>query len=118
MAVIATDTKRYATLVKKEFWPEAGWGKEVATTALAFGTVAKFSSGSWAALTAVPAEGDKLGVVLLATAEDSAKKIVMVKGPAILGKAELVLWSGATDPNKAAVYAALEAVGIQVNDQI
>jgi hypothetical protein len=118
MPTIAVDTKRYSALVKKEFWPEAGWGKEVAATTLPFGTVAKFATGTWSALAAAPGADDKLGVVLLATEEDGTKKQIMVKGPAIVGKAELVLWSGVTDPDKAAVYAALEAVGIQVNDQI
>lgn len=118
MAVIATDQARYSQLVKAEFWPEKGYGKEVATTALPFGTVAKFATGVWSALAAAPVAGDKLGVVLNATEEDAAKKIVMVKGPAVLAKQSLVLWAGATEPNKAAVYAALEAVNIQVNEQI
>lgn len=118
MTVIATDTARYSQLVKGEFWPEKGWGKEVATTTMPFGTVAKFASGSWAALAAAPIAGDKLGIVLLATGEDSTKKVIMVKGPARIAKQSLVLWVGATDPNKAAVYAALEAADIQVEEQI
>jgi hypothetical protein len=118
MAIIATDISRYSNLVKAEFWPEKGWGKEVAVTALPFGTVVKFTGAAVAVLTVPPIAGDKIGVVLLATEEDSTKKLVMVKGPSILAKGALITFAGVTAPQLVTIYAALEAVGMQINDQV
>jgi hypothetical protein len=117
MAIIATDVSRYGNLVKREFWPEKGWGKEVATTAIPFGTVVKFTGAAVAVLTAPPIAGDKIGVVLLATEEDATKKLVMTKGPSVLAKSQLITFAGVTAPQLVTIYAALEAVNMQVNDQ-
>lgn len=118
MAIIATDGSRYGNVFKAEFWPEKGWGKEIAVTALAMGTVVKFTGALVAALVAPPIAGDKIGVVGMTTEEDVTKKLIMVKGPAVVAKQSLVTFAGVTAPQLATIYAALEAVNIQVNDQI
>ena len=120
MAVIATDSTRYSNVVKGEFWTESGWGKEVATTAVANFTVVRkvLGAGAWLAMTAAPAAGDSVGIVLMATQEDPAKKIVMTKGPARVAKQSLITYGGITGPDLATIVARLEGINIQVEEQI
>lgn len=120
MAIVATDSTRYSNVVKGEFWPEDGWGKEVATTAIANFTVVRkaLGAGNWLVMSAAPAAGDTIGIVLMATQEDPAKKIVMTKGPARVAKQGLITYAGITAPDLATIIARLEAVLIQVEEQI
>lgn len=123
MAVIATDTTRYSQVVKGEFWPESGWGKEVVTTAIANFTVVRKvdGAGSWivcAAGAGLPDANDSIGIVLMATQEDPAKKIVMTKGPARVAKQSLITYAGVSAPDLATIVAKLESVDIQVEEQI
>lgn len=123
MTIIATDKARYSQLVKGEFWPQNGWGKEVVTTAIADFTVVRKvdGAGAWivcAAGAGLPDANDSIGIVLLATAEDSAKKVVMTKGPARVAKQSLVTYGGVSAPDLATIVAKLESVNIQVEEQI
>jgi hypothetical protein len=120
MAQIAQEAAGLGNLLKRAHpWMDSeGYGIEIATTAAVLGQVVKKTGSDWAAITAAPADGDVIGVVLDATKEDAAKKRILVKGEAIVGKNALVYFAGATDPDKATANAALEAVDIQVNDQI
>lgn len=120
MAQIAQDVAGLSNLLKRAHpWMDTeGYGIEVATTAAAMGQIMKKTAGVWAAITAVPTAGDVVGVVLDATKEDSTKKRILTKGEAIVGANALVYFSGATTGNKTATNAFLEAVGIQVNEQV
>ena len=132
MPIIATDTYRLSNLVKKELWPEFGYTRAVVTVneaaakTYAVGTVlGKVTSGGKykiAVQTAVDgsqtADAIVLGDYSISAATDT-KVLVLVRGPAIVSKAALIL--DATydlDAEKAAVYAALEAKGILVNETI
>lgn len=120
MAIVATDSTRYSNVVKGEFWPEEGWGKEVVTTAIANFTVVRkaLGAGNWLVMSAPPAAGDTVGIVLMATQEDPAKKIVMTKGPARVAKQGLITYAGVTAPDLATIIARLEGINIQVDEQI
>lgn len=120
MAQIAQEAKSLSALLKRAHpWMDSeGYGIEVATTAAAMGQIMKKTAGTWAAITAVPTAGDVVGVVLDATNEDSTKKRILTKGYAIVGANELVYFSGATTGNKTATNAFLEAVDIQVDEQV
>lgn len=120
MAVIATDTLGLSNLLKRAHpWMDSeGYGIEVATTSAVMGQVMKKTTGTWAAITTTPAGGDVLGVVLDATKEDSTKKRILTKGEAIVGANALVYFAGATSGNKTSTNALLEAINIQVNEQI
>ena len=132
MPIIATDTYRLSNLVKRELWPEQGSTRAVVTVneaaakTYAVGTVlGQVTSGGKykiAVQTAVDgsqtADAIVLGDYSVAAATDT-KVLVLVRGPAIVSKAALIL--DATydlDAEKAAVYAALEAKGILVNETI
>jgi len=104
-------------LLAHPWFQSEGWGVEVATTSIANGQIVKKTDSTWAAITAVPADGDVIGVVLDETKEDSAKKRILKNGDAILKAGGLVYFSGATAANKTAVNAFLEAARIQVNEQ-
>lgn len=128
MTVIATDTARYSNLVKHELWPETGFCRkevtvnEAAAKTYAVGTVLGkvTADGKYkiAVQTAVDGSQTAAAVVIddhsIAAATDT-KIVVLVKGPAEVSKGALVL--DATydlDAEKAAVYASLEALNINV----
>ena len=128
MTVIANDTARYSNLVKHELWPETGFCRkevtvnEAAAKTYAVGTVLGkvTADGKYkiAVQTAVDGSQTAAAVVIddhsIAAATDT-KIVVLVKGPAEVSKGALVL--DATydlDAEKAAVYASLEALNINV----
>jgi len=132
MAIIATENFRFSHVVKKELWPEYAYNRlmvtvnEAAAKEYKIGTVLGkvTADGKYkiAVQTAVDGSQTADAIVLedksIAATTDT-KVLVMVKGPAIVSKAGLIL--DATydqDAEKAAVYAALEAKGIQVNDAV
>ena len=130
--LISTDTYRLSNLVKRELWPEQGYTRAVVTVneaaakTYAVGTVlGKVTSGGKykiAVQTAVDgsqtADAIVLGDYSVAAATDT-KVLVLVRGPAIVSKAALALDTTYNDDTKkAAVYAALEAKGILVNETI
>lgn len=132
MAIVGTDTYRLSHLVKKELWSEMGFTRTVVTVNEAaaktytVGTVLGKVTASGKYKIAVQTAGDGsqtadaivLGDYTVPTTTDT-KVLVLVRGPAIVSKAALVL--DATydlDAEKAAVYAALEAKGILCNETI
>lgn len=132
MAIIATENFRFSHVVKKELWPEYAYNRlmvtvnEAAAKEYKIGTVlGKVTVGGKYKI-AVQTAGDGSNVADAIVLEDKSiaattdtKVLVMVKGPAIVSKSGLIL--DATydqDAEKAAVYAALEAKGIQVNDAV
>ena len=132
MPIIATDTKRLSALVKHEYEPSLGFCRNVVTVNEAaasdyvIGTVLGkiTASGKYVAAKETATDGSKVpaAVVLenksIAAATDT-KVLAAVRGQMILSKAEVVLDATYnTDAKKATALAALEALGILVNDAV
>lgn len=126
-----TENFRYSNTVKAELWAEAGYTRSVVTyngTAgeLKIGTVLGkvTANGKYkiAVQTAVDGSQTADAIVLqdlTAALNTDTKILVLIKGPAIVSKAGLILdASYDLDAEKAVVYASLEAKGIQVNDAV
>lgn len=132
MPIIATDTFRLSHLVKKELWPEQGYTRAVVTVneaaakTYAVGTVLGkvTASGKYKIAVETAVDGSKAADAIVVgdytvPATTDTKVLVLVRGPAIVSKAALVLDATYdTDAKKAAVYAALEAKGVLVNETI
>lgn len=131
MSVIATATLRLSNLVKKEQWTDVGYCREVVTVneaaikTYAVGTVLGkvTANGKYmiCVQTAVDGSQTAAAIVLedksIAAATDT-KLVVMTRGPASISAGALVLdASHNLDAEKAAIYAAFEAKGIQVLDK-
>ena len=131
MSVIATDTLRLSHLVKKEQFTEVGYCREVVTVneaaakTYAVGTVLGKVTADGKYKIAVQTATDGSQVAAAIVLEDKAvaattdtKLVVMVRGPASISAGALVL-DATYDlaAEKAAVYAAFEAKGIQVLDK-
>jgi hypothetical protein len=132
MPVIATEAKRLSNVVKKELFPEDGYCRQVVTVNEAAaksyvpGTVlGKVTDGGKYKIAVQTAEDGSqtadaivIGEHTIAATTDT-KVLVLIKGPAIVSKAGLVLDATYNlDAEKAAVYAALEAKGIACNDAV
>ncbi len=126
-----TENKRFSNTVKAELWPEMGYTRAVVTyngTAgdLVIGTVlGKVTSGGKYKIAVQSAvDGSQTADAILIEDKTVAlntdtKVLVLIQGPAVVSKAALVLDSSHDlDAEKAAVYAALEAKGIAVNDAV
>jgi len=126
-----TENKRYSHLVKQEMWPEQAYNRAVVTyngTAgnLVIGTVLGkvTASGKYKVAVQNAADGSQNADAILlqdvtVSLNTDTKLLVMVKGPSVVSKAALVLdASFDLQAKKDAVYAALEAKGIQVNDAV
>ena len=128
----ATEAKRLSNVVKQELWAETGYTRAVVTVNEAAaksyvpGTVlGKVTSGgkyNIAVQTAVDgsqtADAIVIGEQAIAASTDTAV-LVLIKGPAIVSKGGLVIDATYNDATKlAAVYTALEAKGIAVNDAV
>ena len=129
---IATDTKRLSALVKHEYEPSLGFCRavvtvnEAAATDYVIGTVLGkvTATGKYVVAKETATDGSKVpaAVVLenksIAAATDT-KVLAAVRGQMILSKAEVVLDATYnTDAKKATALAALEALGILVNDAV
>jgi molybdopterin biosynthesis enzyme len=131
MTLIATEAKRLSNVVKQELFPESGYCRIAVTYN---GTAASLVPGT--VLGKVTADGKfKIAIQTAADGSQVADAIVMVektvllntditvlclvKGPAIVSKDGLILdASYDLDAEKAAVFAALEAKGINCNDAV
>ncbi len=128
----ATEAKRLSNVVKQELWSETGYTRLVVTVNEAaaksyvpgtvLGKVTADGKYKIAVQTAVDgsqvADAIVIGEQSIAATTDT-KVLVLIKGPAIVSKAGLVLDATYNlDAEKAAVYAALEAKGINCNDAI
>ena len=132
MPVIATDTYRLSHLVKRELWPEDGYTRlvvtvnEAAAKTYAVGTVLGkvTATGKYKIAVETAVDGSKVADAIVIAdyavpATTDTKVLVLVRGPAIVSKAALALDTTYNDDTKkAAVYAALEAKGILVNETI
>ena len=131
MSVLATDTLRLSNLVKKEQFTEVGYCREVVTVneaaakTYAVGTVLGKVTADGKYKIAVQTAVDGSAVAAAIVLEDKAvaattdtKLVVMVRGPASISAGALVL-DATYDlaAEKAVVYAAFEAAGIQVLDK-
>jgi hypothetical protein len=132
MPLIATEAKRYSNVVKQELWPETGYTRAVVTVNEAAiqsyvpGTVLGrvTADGKYKIAVQTASDGSQtpaaivVGEASIAAATDT-QVLVLIKGPAIVSKAGLVLDATYnTGPELAAVYAAFEALGIACNDGI
>jgi len=132
MALIATEPFRLSHVVKKELWSEAGFTRAVVTVNEAAaksyvpGTVLGkvTASGKYKIAVQTAVDGSQVADAIVVDefavpATTDTKVLVLVRGPAIVSKAGLIL--DATydlDAEKAAVYAAFEAKYISVNDAV
>ena len=131
MTVIAQSSQTLSNLVKREYQPEMGYCREVAVfnglagdlkIGTVLGKVTATGKYKVAVQTAVDGSAVVAGVLMedkTVLAATDAKMLVLVRGPASVSKFGLVF--DATydlDAEKAVVYAALEAKGIQVLDAV
>jgi len=132
MPLIAQDKQRFSNVVKHEYEPTLAFcravvtSNEAAATDYAVGTVLGkiTASGKYVVAKETAVDGSKVpaAVVLedksIAAATDT-KVLVAVRGPMILSKAGIALDATYnTDAKKATALAALEALGILVNDAV
>jgi hypothetical protein len=131
MSLLFTENLRFSNTVKAELWPEMGYTRAVVTyngTAgdLKIGAVlGKVTVGGKYKLPIQTAsDGSQTADAILiedtTVALNTDKKVlVLLKGPAVVSKAALILdASFDLDAEKAVVYASLEAKGIQVSDAV
>lgn len=132
MPLIATEAKRYSNVIKQELWPEAAYTRLVVTVnesaakSYVPGTVLGkvTAGGKYKIAVQSAADGSQVADAIVLgeysiAANTDTKVLVLIKGPAIVNKNGLVLDSTYDQQaEKDAVYAALEAKGIQVNDGI
>lgn len=132
MPLIATDTKRLSNVVKQELWPDSAYCRALVTVNEAAakeyvpGTVLGkvTASGKYKIAVQNAADGSQTADAIVMekytiAATTDTKVLVLIKGPAVIGKGGLVLdASYDLQAEKDAVYAALEAKGIQCNDTI
>ena len=131
MALLATEAKRLSNVVKQELWPEAGYTRAVVVVNDAAATLVPGSvlgkvtaTGKYKVAVQSASDGSQVADAIVVQevavpATTDTKVLVLIKGPAIVSKAGLVLdASYDLDAEKAAVYAALEAKGIACNDAV
>ena len=132
MTVIATDTLRISNLVKKEQWTDVGYCREVVTVneaaikTYAVGTVLGkvTADGKYKRAVQTAVDGSAVAAGIVAAAKTivgatDTQVLVYVRGPMGVSKGGLVLDATYdTDAEKLAVYAALNAKGIQTLDTI
>lgn len=132
MTVIATDVTRLSHLVKMELAPELAYCRTVVTAnesgaqSYEIGTVLGkvTATGKYKICVQSAADGSEVAAAIVMEAKSVAattdtKVLTLTRGPATISKAGLVLdASHNLDAEKDAVYAALEAKGIQVLDAV
>lgn len=130
--IIATEAKRFSNVVKQELWPETGYTRAVVTVNEAAAksyvpgaVLGKVTvGGKYKIAVETATDGSKVADAIVleevaVAASTDTKVLVLIKGPAIVNKAGLVLDATYDDATKkAAVYAAFEAKGIAVNDGV
>ena len=127
----ATEAKRLSNVVKQELWPETGYTRAVVTVndvaaTLVPGTVLGkvTATGKYKVAVQTAVDGSKVADAIVmqeiaVPATTDTKVLVLIKGPAIVSKAGLVLDASYNTAGEiAAVYAALEAKGIACNDAV
>lgn len=131
MALIGTENLRYSNVVKFELAPELAFCREQVTAneasakSYVVGTVLGkvTATGKFKVSVATATDGSEVAAAVVVedkavAAATDTKVLALVRGPAIVGKAGLVLDATIdTQAEKDAVYAALAAKGILANDQ-
>lgn len=131
MSLLFTENKRFSNVVKAELWPEMGFTRAVVTFNgaagdLKVGTVLGkvTATGKYNVAVETAIDGSQVADAILledVTVQASTDKnvLVLLRGPAVVTKGALILDATYnTAAQKNAVYAALEAKNIQVNDSI
>lgn len=132
MPILATDTPRFSNVVKHEYEPSIGFCREVvvaneaAAKTYAIGAVLGqvTATGKYKISEASATDGSEVAAAIVledkaVAATTDVKVLVAVRGPMLVSKGGLVLGTSIdTDGEKAAVYAALAAKNILVNDTI
>ena len=131
MTIIATEAKRLSNVVKQELWPETGYTRAVvivndaASTLVPGSVLGKVTAtGKYKVAVQTAADGSEVADAIVmqeiaVPATTDTKVLVLIKGPAIVSKAGLVLDATYNTAGElAAVYAALEAKGIACNDAV
>jgi hypothetical protein len=129
MPLIATEAKRLSNVIKQELFPETGYCRLAVTyngtaATLVPGTVLGkvTTGGKYKIAVQTATDGSEVADAIVMVEQTVAgstdtKVLCLVKGPAIVSKAGLILDATYnTDAELAAVYAALEAKGINCND--
>lgn len=127
MTVTATDTQRLSNLVKYEVAPEMGYCRKAlafdnTNGDVAIGTLLGLNTaGKWEVARKAPTSYSQFGLATDAEVKlgGVAAAVGLFRGPASVSKAAIV-WHASFDPavEKNAVYAALEAQGVQVLDAV
>jgi hypothetical protein len=131
MAVIGTDTPRFSNVVKAELFPEIAYCRAVVTVndaaaTLNVGTVlGKVTvGGKYKVSVETEDDGSEVADAIVVQQIDvpaatDTKVVVLLRGPAAVSKAGLILDATYDDaPKKAVMYAALEAKGIKVLETV
>lgn len=131
MTLIATEAKRLSNVVKQELFPETGYCRLAVTyngtaATLVPGTVLGkvTADGKYKIAVQTATDGSEVAAAVVmveqtVAATTDTKVLCLVKGPAIVSKDGLILDASYNlDAEKAAVYAALEAKGINCNDAV
>lgn len=131
MTIVANSTHTKSNVIKKELWAGTGFVETVVTVndtagTLLSGTVLGKVTATGKFKRAVKTAVDGSAVVAAIVSEESVilaatdkKMLGLTRGPARVSKAGLVFdASYALSTDKDVVYAALEALGIQVLDNI
>lgn len=132
MPIIATDTPRLSNLVKHEYEPSLGFCRaavtvnEAAATTYQVGTVLGkvTATGKYVVAKETAVDGSKVPAAVViedksVAATTDTKVLTIVRGNAILSKGALVLDATYNDATKKqAVYDALEAKNILVNETV
>lgn len=130
--LIATDTPRLSNLVKHEYEPSLGFCRaavtvnEAAATTYQVGTVLGkvTATGKYVVAKETAVDGSKVPAAVViedksVAATTDTKVLTIVRGNAILSKGALVLDASYNDAaKKQAVYDALEAKNILVNETV
>lgn len=131
MTTIATESARISNWLKWDIEPGVGYTRQTVTLVVATAGVLKSGTvlgkvsadGKYKVAVETASDGSKVADAILlnekAFTVGEHKVAVLFKGPAIVGKKGLVLdASYDNDTKKNAVYASLEAKGINVVEQI
>lgn len=132
MPIISTENRRISHVIKQQLFPEAGYNRDAVTvneTAVKSyqpGTVLGkvTATGKYKIAVETAVDGSKVGAAIVledksVAANTDTKVLALVRGPAIVSKAALLLDATYdTQAKKDAVYAAFETIGVLVNESV
>lgn len=128
MTTVSVDTARQSNLIKHELWPETGYCRKVVTVneatakTYAVGTILGkvTADGKYKIAVQTAVDGSQTAAAIVIddytiAATTDTKVLVLIKGPSEVSQGALVLdASYDLQAEKDAVYASLEALGINV----